>query len=121
MLLYSGVGHRNSHLDQMIDHLQGGFESIQLERAAEHTDFNRIRVRKVDRRVTSGAGIFRVVHLLGRGEADAVPCRPAVHLGLGAAAEPQQLRPELFHEVQQTRNRGLLLFVGAAEGQARDM
>ena len=84
----------------MIDHLQGGFEGIQLERAAEHTDFNRVRIRKVDRRVTSGTGILRVVHLFGRGEADAVPRCPAVHLGLRTAAEPQQFCPEFFDEIQ---------------------
>ena len=42
----------------MIDHLQGGFESVQLERAAEHADFNRICIREVDRSVTSSAGIL---------------------------------------------------------------
>ena len=51
----------------MIYHLQGGFEGIQLERAAEHTDFNRVRIRKVDRRISPRAGILCVVYLLGRG------------------------------------------------------
>ena len=62
-----------------------------------------------------------MTYLLGRGEADTVPRRPAVHLALRATAEPQQLCPELLNEVQQSRNRGLLLFVGAAEREARDM
>ncbi len=95
----------------MVDHLQGGFERIEFERAAKHADFNRICIRKVDRRIAPGTGILRVVHLLGRGEADTIPCRPAVHLGLRAAAEPQQLRPELFDEVKQAGNRGFLLFI----------
>ena len=99
----------------MVDHLQGGFEGIQLERAAEHTDFNRICIREIDRSITSGAGILRMVHLLGRGEADTIPCRPAVHLALRAAAESQQFRPELLDEVQQTRNCSFLLFVSTAE------
>ena len=120
-LLYSGVRHGNSHLDEMIDHLQGGFEGIQLERAAEHTDFNRVRIRKVDRSISPSAGILRVVHLLGRRKTDTVSSRPAVHLGLRAAAEPQQLRPELFDEVKQAGNRGFLLFISTAECQAGDM
>ena len=108
-------------LDQMIYHLQGGFESIQLERAAEHTDFNRVRIRKVDRRITSSAGILCVVHLLGRREPDTVSSRPTVHLGLGAAAEPQQFRPEFLYKVQQASNRGFLLFVSTAKRQAGDV
>ena len=56
-----------------------------------------------------------MVHLLGRGEANAVPCRPAVHLRLGAVAKAKQLRPEFLNEVEQTRNRGLLLLVSTAE------
>ena len=84
----------------MIDHLQGGFEGIQLERAAEHPDFNRICIREIDRSISPRAGIFRMVHLLGRRKTNAVPCRPAVHLRLGTAAEPQQLRPELLDEIQ---------------------
>ena len=105
----------------MVDHLQGGFESIQFERAAEHPDFNRIRVCEVDRRITSGTRILCVAHLFGRREADTIPCRPAVHLGLRAAAEPQQLRPELFDEVKQAGNRGFLLFISTAECQAGDV
>ena len=105
----------------MVDHLQGGFEGIQLERAAEHTDFYRIRVRKVDCRVTSGTGILRMTHLLGRGKADTIPRRPAVHLALRAAAESQQLCPEFLYKVQQPRNRGFLLFIGTAECQTRDV
>ena len=108
-------------LDQMIYHLQGGFQSIQLERAAEHPDFNGIRVRKVDRRITSGAGILCVAHLLGRRKADAVSSRPAVHLGLCAAAEPQQLRPELLDEVQQAGNCGFLLLISTTKGQTRNV
>ena len=69
-LLHRSVGQSNSHLNQMIYHLQGGFEGIQLERAAKHSDFNRIRVRKVDRRVAPGTGILRVAHLLGRRKAN---------------------------------------------------
>ncbi|RHV70076.1 hypothetical protein DXB06_14470, partial [Butyricicoccus sp. OF13-6] len=65
-----------------------------------------IRVREIDCRITSSAGILCVVHLLGRGEADAVPRCPAVHLRLRAAAEAQQLRPEFFDKVQQASNRG---------------
>ena len=62
-----------------------------------------------------------MVHLLGRGEADAVPRCPAVHLRLRAAAEAQQLRPEFFDKVEQTGNRGLLLFVSTAKGQTRNV
>ena len=62
-----------------------------------------------------------MVHLLGRGEADAVPCRPAIHLGLRAAAEPQQLRPEFLDEIEQAGNRCLLLFIGTAECQTRNV
>ena len=62
-----------------------------------------------------------MVHLLGRGEADTIPCRPAIHLGLRAAAESQQFRPEFLDKVQQAGNRGLLLFVGTAECQTGDM
>ena len=62
-----------------------------------------------------------MVYLLGRGEPDTVPSRPAVHLGLGAAAEPQQFRPEFLDEVEQTGNRSFLLFVGTAKREARDM
>ena len=62
-----------------------------------------------------------MVHLLGRRKTDTVSSRPAVHLALCAAAEPQQFRPEFLDEVEQTRNRSLLLFVGAAKGQARNM
>ena len=62
-----------------------------------------------------------MIHLLGRGEADTIPCRPAVHLALCAAAEPQQLRPEFFDEVQQASNRGFLLLISTAECQARDV
>ena len=62
-----------------------------------------------------------MVHLLGRGEADAVPSRPAIHLGLGAAAKAKQLRPEFFDEVQQASNRGLLLLIGTAERQTRNV
>ena len=105
----------------MVDHLQGGFQGIQLQSSAKHTDFNRIRVRKIYRRVTSGTGILCVVHLLGRGEADTIPRRPAVHLGLGAAAEAKQLRPEFLDEVQQASNRGFLLLISTAECQARDV
>ena len=105
----------------MIYHLQGGFESIQFQRTAEHTDFNRVRIREIDRSVTSGAGILRVAHLLGRGEADAVPSRPAVHLALRAAAEPQKFSPELFHKVEQTSDCGFLLLICTAERQTRDM
>ena len=105
----------------MINHLQGGFEGIQFERAAEHSDFNRICVREIDRRITSGTGILRVVHLLGRRKADTIPRRPAIHLRLRATAEPQQLRPELFDKVKQTCNRGLLLLIGAAECQTRNV
>ena len=72
----------------MIYHLQGGFESIQFECAAEHPDFYGIRVCEVDRRIAPGTGILRVAHLLGRREADTIPRRPAVHLALRAAAEP---------------------------------
>ena len=105
----------------MVDHLQGGFEGIQLERAAEHPDFNGIRVREIDRRVTSGAGILCVAHLLRRRKTDAISSCPAVHLRLRAAAESQQLRPKLFHEVKQADNRGLLLFIGTAECQTRNV
>jgi len=62
-----------------------------------------------------------MVHLLGRGEADTIPRRPAIHLGLGAAAKAKQLRPELLNEVQQTRNRGFLLLISTTEREARDM
>ena len=30
-LRYGGIGHSNSHLNQMVNHLQSGFESIQLQ------------------------------------------------------------------------------------------
>ena len=105
----------------MVYHLQGGFEGIQLQSSAEHANFNRVRVHQVDRRVASGTGVFSVVHLFEWRKANSIPCCPAVHLGLGAAAEPQQLRPKLFHKVEQTGNRGLLLFVSTAKGQARDV
>ena len=62
-----------------------------------------------------------MVHLLGRGEADAVPRCPAVHLRLRAAAEAQQLRPEFFDKVQQASNRGFLLLISTAECQAGDV
>ena len=62
-----------------------------------------------------------MVHLLGRRKADTIPCRPAIHLGLCAAAEPQQFRPEFLDEVQQAGNRSFLLLVSTAERQARDM
>ena len=109
------------HLDKMVDHLQGGFEGIQLERAAEHPDFDRIRVREIDRRITSGAGILCVAHLLGWRKTDSIPCRPAIHLGLRAAAEPQKLSPEFLYKVQQPRNRGFLLLISTAKGQTRNV
>ena len=56
-----------------------------------------------------------MVHLLGRGEANAVPRRPAVHLGLGATAESQKFSPELFHKVEQTSDCGFLLLICTAE------
>ena len=62
-----------------------------------------------------------MVHLLGRCKANTVPCRPAVHLALRAAAEPQQFCPEFLYKVQQPRNRGLLLLIGTAKGQAGDV
>ena len=62
-----------------------------------------------------------MIHLLGRGEADAVPSRPAVHLALRAAAEPQKFSPELFHKVEQTSDCGFLLLICTAERQTRDM
>ena len=62
-----------------------------------------------------------MVHLLGRRKANAVPCRPAIHLGLGAAAKAKQLRPEFFDEVQQAGNCGFLLLISTAECQARDV
>ena len=105
----------------MVDHLQGGFEGIQLERAAEHADFNRICIREIDRSISPRAGILDMTYLLGRGEADTVPRRPAVHLALRTAAESKQLCPELFHEVEQTGNRGFLLLVSTAKRQAGDM
>ena len=105
----------------MVDHLQGGFQCVQLKCTSEHPDFNRIRVCEVDRRITSGTRILCVVHLLGRRKTDTVSSRPAVHLGLRAAAEPQQLRPELFDEVKQAGNRGFLLFISTAECQAGDV
>ena len=105
----------------MVDHLQGGFEGIQLQSAAEHTDFYRICVRKVDCRVSPRTRVFRMAHLFGRGEPDTIPCRPAVHLRLGAAAEPQQLRPEFLYKVQQPSNRGFLLLISTAKGQTRNV
>ena len=102
----------------MVDHLQGGFEGIQLERAAEHPDFNRICIREIDRSISPRAGILGMTYLLGRGEADAVPRCPAVHLTLRAAAEPQKFRPELFDEIEQSRNRGFLLLISTTERQA---
>ena len=105
----------------MVDHLQGGFQSIQFKRAAEHPDFNRICIREIDRRVTSGTGILRVVHLLGRRKANAVSSRPAVHLGLRTTAEPQQFCPEFLDKIQQASNRGFLLFIGTAECQTRNV
>ena len=72
----------------MIDHLQSRFQGIEFERTAKHADFNRIRVRKVDRCIAPSAGVLRVAHLLGRRKTDTVSSRPAVHLGLRAAAEP---------------------------------
>ena len=62
-----------------------------------------------------------MAHLFGRRKANAVPRRPAVHLGLRAAAEPQQLRPELLDEVQQAGNRSFLLLICTAERQAGDV
>ena len=62
-----------------------------------------------------------MAHLVGRRELHAVPRRPAVHLGLRAAAEPQKFRPELFDEIEQSRNRGFLLLISTTERQARDM
>ena len=62
-----------------------------------------------------------MAHLLGWRKTDSIPCRPAIHLGLGAAAEAQQLCPEFLDEVQQASNRGFLLLVGAAERKARDV
>ena len=62
-----------------------------------------------------------MAHLVGRRELHAVSRCPAIHLALCAAAEPQQFRPEFFDEVEQACNRGLLLLVGAAERQTRDM
>ena len=58
-----------------------------------------------------------MAHLFGRRKANAVPSGPTVHLALCAAAEPQQLRPEFFDEVQQASNRGLLLLISAAKRQ----
>ena len=106
---------------EMVDHLQGGFEGIQLERAAEHPDFNRICIREIDRSISPRAGILGVAHLFGRRKTNAVPCRPAVHLALRAASEPQQFRPEFLDEVQQASNRGFLLLISTAECQARDV
>ena len=62
-----------------------------------------------------------MVHLFGRCKADTIPSRPSIHLGLCAAAEPQQFRPEFLDEVQQASNRGLLLLIGTAKGQAGDV
>ena len=62
-----------------------------------------------------------MAHLFGRGEADTIPRRPTVHLALCTAAEAQQLCPEFFDEVQQASNRGLLLLIGTAKGQAGDV
>lgn len=62
-----------------------------------------------------------MAHLLGRCESDTAPCRPAVHLALRAAAEPQQLRPEFLDKVEQAGNRSFLLFISTAECQARDV
>lgn len=62
-----------------------------------------------------------MAHLFGRREPDTVPRRPAIHLALGAAAEPQQLRPEFFDEIEQAGNRCLLLFIGTAECQTRNV
>ena len=62
-----------------------------------------------------------MAHLFGRRKTDTVPSRPAIHLGLRAAAESQQFRPELFDKVEQACNRGLLLFISTAKGQARNM
>ena len=84
----------------MVDHLQGGFQGVEFERAAEHADFNGVRVRKVDGGVAPGTGVFRVAHLVCRRELHAVPRRPTVHLALCAAAEPQEFRPELFDEIE---------------------
>ena len=104
----------------MVDHLQGGFEGIQLQSSAEHANFNRVRVHQVDRRSVRHRS-FSVVHLFEWRKANSIPCCPAVHLGLGAAAEPQQLRPKLFHKVEQTDNRGLLLFVKVQPKAKREM
>ena len=62
-----------------------------------------------------------MVHLLGRRKTNTVPRRPTVHLGLGATAEPKQLRPEFLYKVEQASNRGLLLLVSTTERQAGDM
>ena len=107
--------------DSQSVHWQGGFESIQFQSTAEHADFNGIRIREIDRRVSSGTGILGVAHLFERGEATAVPRRPAVHLALRTAAKVKQLRPEFLNEVQQASNRGFLLLIGTAKGQARDV
>ena len=62
-----------------------------------------------------------MAHLLRRRKTDAISSCPAVHLGLRTAAESQQFRPEFLDEVEQPRNRGFLLLVGAAERKARDV
>ena len=62
-----------------------------------------------------------MAHLLGWRQTDSIPRCPAIHLGLGAAAEAKQLRPELFHEIEQAGNRCLLLFIGTAECQTRNV
>ena len=60
----------------MVDHLQGGFESIQFERAAEHPDFNGICVREIDRRVTSGTGVLAWLICSGRRKGECRTERP---------------------------------------------
>ena len=62
-----------------------------------------------------------MAHLLRQRKANAVSRRPAVHLALCAAAEPQQFCPEFLDKVEQTGNRGFLLFVSTAKRQTRDV
>ena len=62
-----------------------------------------------------------MAHLLRRRKTDAISSCPAVHLALCAAAEPQQFRPEFLDEIEQAGNRCLLLFIGTAECQTRNV
>ena len=115
------IGHKNCHIAEPVDQLQGGKEGIVFERPSENPNFNRICVCKVDAGIVAEPVIFRLIHHLLRSVLVAVPGCPALQLAVCPAAEFQKLVPVLFNEEQKPRNARLLLQDTFAKGAAADM